>query len=61
MSIYPNLAKEFVNLNWETLDKLKACHYQVFNLNKQLIKKTLFPKTKADQRSMSEIIEIEFM
>jgi hypothetical protein len=48
MSIYPNLAKEFVNLNWETLDKLKACHYQVFNLNKQLIKKTLFPKTKAD-------------
>jgi hypothetical protein len=48
VSIYPNPAKEFVNLSWEILDELKECHYQVVNLNGQLVEKGIIPQNKGE-------------
>jgi hypothetical protein len=48
VAIYPNPAKEFVNLSWEILDELKECHYQIVNLNGQLVEKGIISQNKGE-------------
>lgn len=49
LNVYPNPAKEFVNLQWEILDELQNCHYKIVDLSGIIVSEGIISENKNEQ------------